>query len=108
MGASRPSPLPAARVGWRLKGLAGRKKYVLELGGNAACIVDRDADLEMAAARLTFGAFYHAGQVCIAIKRLLVHRDIYQDFGVFFLRTVKEKAVAGDPSREETLVGPFY
>ncbi len=98
----------SAAVGWRLKSLAGRKKVILELGGNAACIVDRDADLDLAAARLTFGAFYHAGQVCIATKRLLVHQDIYQDFRDIFLRTVQEKAVAGDPSREETLVGAFY
>ena len=97
----------SAAVGWRLKGLAGRKKVILELGGNAACIVDRDADLESAAARLAIGAFCHAGQVCIAVKRLLVHRDIYQDFREIFLRTVKEKAVAGDPRQEETLVGPF-
>jgi len=97
----------SAAVGWRLKGLAGRKKVILELGGNAACIVDRDADLEMAAARLAIGAFYHAGQVCIAVKRLLVHQDIYQDFREIFIRTVKEKAVAGDPRQEETLVGPF-
>ncbi len=97
----------SAAVGWRLKALAGRQKVILELGGNAACIVDRDADLELAAARLTIGAFYHAGQVCIATKRLLVHRDIYQDFRDIFLKTVKEKALAGDPSREETLVGPF-
>jgi glyceraldehyde-3-phosphate dehydrogenase (NADP+) len=97
----------SAAVGWRLKGLAGRKKVILELGGNAACIVDRDADLESAAARLAIGAFCHAGQVCIAVKRLLVHRDIYQDFREVFLRTVKEKAVAGDPRQEETLVGPF-
>jgi glyceraldehyde-3-phosphate dehydrogenase (NADP+) len=97
----------SAAVGWRLKGLAGRKKVILELGGNAACIVDRDADLESAAARLAIGAFCHAGQVCIAVKRLLVHRDIYQAFREIFLRTVKAKAVAGDPRREETLVGPF-
>jgi acyl-CoA reductase-like NAD-dependent aldehyde dehydrogenase len=97
----------SAAVGWRLKGLAGRKKVILELGGNAACIVDRDADLELAAARITIGAFYHAGQVCIATKRLLVHRDVYQAFREVFLRTLQEKAVAGDPRREETLVGPF-
>ncbi|MGD0827563.1 MAG: aldehyde dehydrogenase family protein [Desulfobaccales bacterium] len=97
----------SAAVGWRLKGLAGRKKVILELGGNAACIVDRDADLELAAARLAIGAFYHAGQVCIAVKRLLVHQDIYQALREIFLRTVKAKAVAGDPRQEETLVGPL-
>jgi len=97
----------SATVGWRLKGLAGRKKVILELGGNAACIVDRDADLERAAARAATGAFYQAGQVCIAVKRLLVHQDIYEPFKEIFLRVLKEKVVAGDPRREETVVGPF-
>jgi acyl-CoA reductase-like NAD-dependent aldehyde dehydrogenase len=97
----------SAAVGWRLKGLAGMKKVILELGGNAACIVDRDADLEKAAARSAIGAFAHAGQVCISVQRLLVHQDIYKTFKEIFLRTVQEKVVAGDPRREETVVGPF-
>jgi acyl-CoA reductase-like NAD-dependent aldehyde dehydrogenase len=97
----------SAAVGWRLKGLAGMKKVILELGGNAACIVDRDADLEKAAARSAIGAFAHAGQVCISVQRLLVHQDIYEAFKEIFLRTVQEKVVAGDPRREETVVGPF-
>jgi glyceraldehyde-3-phosphate dehydrogenase (NADP+) len=97
----------SAAVGWRLKGLAGMKKVILELGGNAACIVDAGADLEKAAARSAIGAFAHAGQVCISVQRLLVHQDIYQTFKEIFLRTVKEKVVAGDPRREETVVGPF-
>ena len=96
----------SAAVGWRLKSLAGRKKVVLELGGNAACIVDRDVDLERSAARIATGSFYHAGQVCIAIKRLLVHQDIYEPFRELFLRTVKEKILAGDPRQEEVVVGP--
>jgi len=97
----------SAAVGWRLKSLAGRKKVILELGGNAACIVDADTDLESAAARAATGSFYHAGQVCIAIKRLLVHQDIYEAFKELFLKAVKAKVVAGDPRREETVVGPF-
>ena len=97
----------SAAVGWRLKGLAGRKKVILELGGNAACIVDADADLELAAARTAIGGFAHAGQVCISVQRLLVHQDIYEAFKEIFLRTVKEKVVVGDPRREETVVGPF-
>jgi glyceraldehyde-3-phosphate dehydrogenase (NADP+) len=97
----------SAAVGWRLKGLAGQKKVILELGGNAACIVDAGADLEKAAARSAIGAFAHAGQVCISVQRLLVHQDIYESFKEIFLRTVKERIVAGDPSREETVVGPF-
>ena len=97
----------SAAVGWRLKGLAGPKKVILELGGNAACIVDRDADLEQAAARNAIGALAHAGQVCISVQRLLVHQDIYAAFKEIFLRTVKEKVMVGDPRREETVVGPF-
>ncbi len=97
----------SAAVGWRLKGLAGQKKVILELGGNAACIVDADADLEKAAARSAIGAFAHAGQVCISVQRLLVHQDIYAAFKEIFLRTVQEKVVMGDPRREETVVGPF-
>jgi len=97
----------SAAVGWRLKGLAGPKKVILELGGNAACIVDADADLERAAARAAIGAFAHAGQVCISIQRLLVHQDIYAAFKEIFLKTIKEKVVVGDPRREETVVGPF-
>jgi len=97
----------SAAVGWRLKSLAGRKKVILELGGNAACIVDAGADLEAAAVRTAIGAFAHAGQVCISVQRLLVHREIYEAFKEIFLRTVQEKVVVGDPGREETVVGPF-
>jgi acyl-CoA reductase-like NAD-dependent aldehyde dehydrogenase len=97
----------SAAVGWRLKSLAGRKRVILELGGNAACIVDRDADLETAAARIAIGAFAHAGQVCISVQRLLVHQDIYAPFKEIFLRAIQDKVIAGDPSREDTVVGPF-
>ncbi len=97
----------SAAVGWRLKSLAGRKKVILELGGNAACIIDLEADLEWAATRTALGAFYQAGQVCIAVKRLLVHQDIYEAFKEIFLRVLKEKIVAGDPGQEDTVVGPF-
>jgi glyceraldehyde-3-phosphate dehydrogenase (NADP+) len=97
----------SAAVGWHLKSLAGRKKVILELGGNAACIVDAGADLELAAARTAIGGFAHAGQVCISVQRLLVHQDIYETFKEIFLRIVQAKVVVGDPSREETVVGPF-
>ena len=97
----------SAAVGWRLKEKAGRKKVTLELGGNAACIVDADADLALAAARAATGAFSHAGQVCIAVKRLLVHQDIYEAFKEKFLRVLQEKVVTGDPLQENTVVGPL-
>ncbi|MCL4503748.1 MAG: aldehyde dehydrogenase family protein [Deltaproteobacteria bacterium] len=97
----------SAAVGWRLKSLAGRKRAILELGGNAACIVDADADLAYAAQRSAIGAFAHAGQICIAVQRLLVHRQVYEPFKAAFLDTIHREIVAGDPSREETIVGPF-
>jgi glyceraldehyde-3-phosphate dehydrogenase (NADP+) len=98
----------SAAVGWRLKNLAGRKKVILELGGNAAVIVDAGCDLKWAARRCAIGAFAHAGQVCIAVQRILVHREIYDDFKALFLDAISREIVAGDPAREETVIGPFF
>ena len=64
-------------VGWALKAKAGKKKVVLELGGNAACIVDADADLDDAVTRLIIGAFYQSGQSCIGVQRIIAHESIY-------------------------------
>lgn len=93
-------------VGWALKSRAGRKRVTLELGGNAACIVDRDADLDYAAERITFGAFYQSGQSCISVQRVLVQREIYE---ALKLRLVERAArlKAGDPLAEETFLGPL-
>ena len=66
-----------ARVGWELKAKAGKKPVILELGGNAACIVDEDADLEDAAERMIVGAFYQSGQSCIGVQRILIHENVY-------------------------------
>ena len=93
-------------VGWALKAQAGRKKVVLELGGNAACIVDEDADLKDAVQRIVFGAFYQSGQSCISVQRVLVHERVYETFREQFVaatRTLK----SGDPRREETFIGPM-
>jgi len=97
----------SAEVGWHLKTRAGRKKVILELGGNAACIIDADADLKYAAHRTAIGAFAHAGQVCIAVQRVLVHQDIYEAFTRIFLKTIAREIAHGDPARGETVVGPF-
>ena len=67
-------------VGWKLKSLVPRKKVTLELGGNAAVIVEPDADLDHAADRVAYGGFYQAGQSCISVQRVLVHRDVYDAF----------------------------
>ena len=64
-------------VGWKLKAMAGKKKVVLELGGNAACVVDEDADLDDCVDRLVVGAFYQSGQSCIGVQRIMVHESIY-------------------------------
>lgn len=93
-------------VGWALKARAGKKKVVLELGGNAACIVDRDADLKDAVARMVIGAFYQSGQSCIGVQRILIHRDIYADFKAAFVAATKVLK-AGDPKQEDTFLGPM-
>ena len=93
-------------VGWALKAKAGKKKVVLELGGNAACIVDQDADVDDAVSRLIIGAFYQSGQSCIGVQRILAHRSIFTE--------LKEKLVAatrnltmGNPKDPETFIGPM-
>ena len=93
-------------VGWDLKARAGKKKVVLELGGNAAVIVDEDADVDDAVARIVTGAFYQSGQSCISVQRVLVHERIYGQ--------LKEKLVEktralkmGDPKNEDTFIGPM-
>ena len=93
-------------VGWELKARAGKKKVVLELGGNAAVIIDKDADLEDAAERTVFGAFYQSGQSCIGVQRIIVHADIYDAFKAKLVARTRA-LVAGNPSDEATFIGPM-
>lgn len=93
-------------VGWDLKAKSGKKKVVLELGGNAACIVDQDADLEDAVSRLIVGAFYQSGQSCIGVQRILIHESIYDDLRDRLVAATR-KLVAGDPKEESTFIGPM-
>ena len=93
-------------VGWDLKSRAGKKKVVLELGGNAAVVIMPDADLDDAADRTVFGAFYQSGQSCIGVQRILVHAAVYDDFKARLVdRTAK--LIAGDPRDEGTFIGPM-
>jgi len=94
------------QAGWDLKARAGKKHVQLELGGNAACIVDEDADLEDTVARLVIGAFYQSGQSCIGVQRILVHESIFPELKQ---RLVAATAalVSGDPLNEGTFVGPM-
>ena len=96
----------SAEVGWALKARAGRKKVVLELGGNAAVIVDDGADLEVAAARAATGGFSYAGQSCISVQRVYVHANVWEAWLAAFLPQV-EALVVGDPMDERTAVGPL-
>jgi acyl-CoA reductase-like NAD-dependent aldehyde dehydrogenase len=93
-------------VGWELKARAGKKKVVLELGGNAAVIIDEDADLEDAVERTVFGAFYQSGQSCIGVQRILVHAKVYDAFREKLVAKTKA-LIAGNPHDEKTFVGPM-
>ena len=93
-------------VGWRMKERAGKKKVVLELGGNAGVIVDKGADLDWAVKRTLVGAFSYAGQVCISVQRLFVHEDVREAFLAKFLDGVKALHL-GDPLDPVTDVGPM-
>lgn len=93
-------------VGWELKKKAGKKKVILELGGNAACIVDKDTDLADATARLIVGAFYQSGQSCIGVQRIIIHTDIYDELKQRLINAT-QKLVIGDPKDESTFIGPL-
>ena len=93
-------------VGWKLKAKAGMKHVVLELGGNAACIVDADADIEDCLDRVMFGAFYQSGQSCISVQRLIVHERIYEAFRNRLIERTRA-LVSGDPKDEDTFIGPI-
>jgi acyl-CoA reductase-like NAD-dependent aldehyde dehydrogenase len=93
-------------VGWDLKAKAGKKKVVLELGGNAAVIIDHDADLEDALERVIFGAFYQSGQSCIGVQRIIIHEDVYDRFRDMLVAKSKT-LIAGNPHDRATFIGPM-
>jgi glyceraldehyde-3-phosphate dehydrogenase (NADP+) len=93
-------------VGWGLKKKINMQKISLELGGNAGCIVDESADLKLAAGKIAMGAFAHAGQSCISVQRVFVHKKIFNEFENLLLEETK-KMKFGDPFDENTLVGPM-
>ena len=93
-------------VGWRMKERAGKKKVVLELGGNAGAIVDQGADLDWAVKRAVVGAFAFSGQVCISVQRLLVHRAVWDEFMARFT-TAAAGLKLGDPLDPATDIGPM-
>lgn len=95
------------QVGWDMKARAGRKKVTLELGGNAAVLIEPDTEISDALIdRIIGGAYGHAGQVCISVQRILVHADIYSELKKKLVSRLK-KIQAADPSLTTTLVGPM-
>jgi glyceraldehyde-3-phosphate dehydrogenase (NADP+) len=96
----------SAAVGWDMKARAGRKRVVLELGGDAAAVILDDADLESALPRVVAGAFAYAGQVCISVQRVLVQRRRYAEARQRLVELTRATAV-GDPTREDVVCGPL-
>jgi acyl-CoA reductase-like NAD-dependent aldehyde dehydrogenase len=96
------------QIGWELKARAGRKKVVLELGGNAACIVDEDQEprMDFVVSRLISGSFYQSGQSCIGVQRILVHASLYDEVKKRFVAAAK-KLKTGDPKDPATFLGPM-
>jgi acyl-CoA reductase-like NAD-dependent aldehyde dehydrogenase len=93
-------------VGWKMKADAGKKKVVLELGGNAGAIVDETADLDWAVSRLVYGSFAYAGQVCISVQRIYVVASIFDEFARRFVDKVRALHV-GSPLDPATDLGPM-
>jgi len=93
-------------VGWKLKANAGKKPVILELGGNAAVIVDNDWDLDDAVERIIIGAFYQSGQSCIGVQRILIHEGVYDQFKQKLVAATKNLKM-GDPKDPETFIGPM-
>jgi acyl-CoA reductase-like NAD-dependent aldehyde dehydrogenase len=96
----------SAKVGWMIKRMAGKKKVVLELGGNAAVIVDASADIPHAVSRCVLGGFGYAGQVCIKVQRIIVHDTIADEFKKQLIDAAS-RIPSGDPSKDTTIVGPM-
>jgi acyl-CoA reductase-like NAD-dependent aldehyde dehydrogenase len=96
----------SAAVGWDIKRRAGKKKVLLELGGNAGVIVHSDADVAFAAERCVSGGFVYAGQTCISVQRILVERSVCAKFTDALLAGVK-RLKTGDPLQDSTDVGPL-
>ena len=94
-------------VGWKLKRLASKRRVALELGGNAAVVIDHDTpNLEAVAARIAGAAFGYAGQSCISVQRIIAHEDIYMQLRRF-LKQAAENLPTGNPANEETICGPL-
>lgn len=96
----------SSEVGWHLKSVAGRKRVGLELGGNAAAIVHEDADIDYAVGRIANGGYTNAGQNCISVQRVLLHKPIYNTTLESLLEKISSMKF-GDPRDPSVVVGPM-
>lgn len=96
----------SSEVGWHLKSVAGRKRVGLELGGNAAAVIHEDGNIDYAVRRIAVGGFTNAGQNCISVQRVLVHRPVYNQTLELLLDRISQLKV-GDPRNPENEVGPM-
>jgi len=96
----------SSAVGWAMKARAGKKRLLLELGGNAGVVVDETADVAFAAARVAMGGFALAGQSCISVQRVYVHASIVDRFAASLVEHLAALKV-GDPLDPATDVGPM-
>lgn len=94
-------------VGWALKKRASHMRVLLELGGNAGNIVCEDADIDRACQKLAGGAFAYAGQSCISVQRIYIHRDIFPSFVKAYTSHIRDNVRAGDPNDHGIMVGPL-
>jgi glyceraldehyde-3-phosphate dehydrogenase (NADP+) len=98
------------KVGWYIKSISGMKKVALELGGNAAVIIDENIEaktnLEEIAKSVANGAYLYAGQICISTQRILVHEKVFTEFQNLLIKEI-EKLNVGDPNDTKTIVGPL-
>jgi acyl-CoA reductase-like NAD-dependent aldehyde dehydrogenase len=97
----------SAEVGWGIKQRAAKARVTLELGGNAATIVEPDCNIEDAARRLAVGAFSNAGQTCISVQRIYVHESVFDYFTELFLHIARHDIKCGDPSDPDVICGPM-
>ncbi len=86
--------------------VAGIRRVTLELGGNAATVIDADGNLDHAISRTVMGSFAYSGQVCISVQRIYIHRDRYDEFQQRFV-TATQALITGDPTSDHTDIGPM-
>jgi len=94
------------KVGWHLKSICGKKKVVLELGGNAAVLIDKDVDVMAVADKVAKGAYLYAGQICISTQRIFVHQLLYEDFKNALIKAIG-KLKTGNPLENDSWAGPL-